>query len=442
MSPFIALFLFLASAFAQITYQNSSGTILRVDNGTYGPEAEEFHYYYDQWPIGLAVSSSGRLFVCYTRGTYDYTLGEAVNKTAGKTSHKAMEGLELKFPLEEAYPPNLNLPVSALNTSFNGIPFGSANSTGLISVQALYITPETSSRPETLWVLDTGRPSIMNAQGDPSMPYGQPGGPKVVAISLSNDTVYATYTFPANVHYPDSYMNDIRFDLRPNVTTGGQGVAYIVDSSDEGRPGFIMLDLGTGESWRRLTQHPSVLRVNNEVPVYQGKPFYQHTLGQPINTLREGLDGIQITPDGSRIYYSPLTSDYLFSVPSANLLARDTDPLAEIAASANVSSHGQRGGNGNGFEGDSNGMIYQLVPEHNGVFVYDPNDLQTHPFVRDPRVIWPDSCTIGQDGYLYVNINQLPYQPMWNYGVDGRVHPGAVLRWKLPNGGGKIMSLS
>ncbi|KAE9974282.1 hypothetical protein EG327_008819 [Venturia inaequalis] len=425
MPPFVALFLFLASAFAQITYQNSSGTILRVDNGTYGPEAEEFHYYYDQWPIGLAVSSSGRLFVCYTRGTYDYTLGEAVNKTA-----------------EQAYPPNLNLPVSALNTSFNGIPFGSANSTGLISVQALYITPETSSRPETLWVLDTGRPSIMNAQGVSSMPYGQPGGPKVVAISLSNDTVYATYTFPANVHYPDSYMNDIRFDLRSNITSGGQGVAYIVDSSDEGRPGFIMLDLGTGESWRRLTQHPSVLRVNNDVPVYQGKPFYQHTLGQPINTLREGLDGIQITPDGSRIYYSPLTSNYLFSVPSANLLARDTDPLAEIAASANVSSHGQRGGNGNGFEGDSNGLIYQLVPEHNGVFVYDPNDLQTHPFVRDPRVIWPDSCTIGQDGYLYVNINQLPYQPMWNYNVDGRTHPGAVLRWKLPNDGSKIMSLS
>lgn len=86
MSPFIALCLFLTGAFTQITYQNSSGTILRVDNGTYGPEADEFHYYYDQWPIGLAVSSSGRLFVCYTRGTYDYTLGEAVNKTAGKVS--------------------------------------------------------------------------------------------------------------------------------------------------------------------------------------------------------------------------------------------------------------------------------------------------------------------------------------------------------------------
>lgn len=29
---------------AQVTYQNSSQTILRVDNGTYGPEIEEVHY--------------------------------------------------------------------------------------------------------------------------------------------------------------------------------------------------------------------------------------------------------------------------------------------------------------------------------------------------------------------------------------------------------------
>lgn len=73
-------------ASAQVTFQNSSGTILRVDNGTYGPPIEEYHYYYNQWPIGLAVSSTERLFVCYTRGTYEYTLGEAINKTAGQYS--------------------------------------------------------------------------------------------------------------------------------------------------------------------------------------------------------------------------------------------------------------------------------------------------------------------------------------------------------------------
>ncbi|KAL0264819.1 hypothetical protein SLS55_000772 [Diplodia seriata] len=409
----------------EVTYQEPSGTILRTDNGTYGPPLEEFHYYYDQWPIGLAVSSAGRLFVCYTRGQYAYTLGESVNKTA-----------EAPYPSAE-----LNLPVSSLNTSYNGIPFGSADSHGLISVQALYITPKTANRDETLWALDTGRASIMDSQGEVTVPYAQPGGPKLVGISLSNNSIYETFTFPADVHYPDSYMNDVRFDLRSDVTPGGKGVAYIVDSSDEGRPGFIILDLGTGESWRRLTQDPSVLRVDSDVPSYQGHPFYQRSVGQPVGHLREGLDGIQISPDGRTIYYSPLTGNYLYSVPAANLLARDDDPLAERAAKNNVSNLGQRGGNANGFEGDSNGLVYQLVPEHNAIYYYDPNDLQTHGYVRDPRILWPDSASVGEDGYFYVNINQLPYQPMWNNGQDLRVHPGAVLRAKLPNGGTKIMGV-
>jgi hypothetical protein len=43
---------------------------VRIDTGRYGPLLEEYHYFYDQWPIGLAVSKSGRVFTCYTRGMY------------------------------------------------------------------------------------------------------------------------------------------------------------------------------------------------------------------------------------------------------------------------------------------------------------------------------------------------------------------------------------
>ncbi|KAK3060106.1 hypothetical protein LTS18_009358, partial [Coniosporium uncinatum] len=340
------------------------------------------------------------------------------------------------YPSAEA-----NLPVSALNTTFNGIPFGSASSDGFISVQALYITSETSTRPETLWVLDTGRPTVQNADGSYTNVYAQPGGPKLCAISLTNDTVYRTYTFPPSVHYPDSSMNDMRFDFRPNATNSTAGVAYIVDSSNEGRTGFIILDLASGNSWRRLEQDPSTLRVQNDVPSYQGRPFYQRSPGMPITHLKEGLDGIQISPDGSRIYYSALTTDYLYSIPTANLRAPPTDPSVELNAHANVSSHGQRGGNANGFEGDNLGRIYQLMPEQNAIYYYDPTDGQTKGMVRDPRIIWPDGATIGQDGYLYININQLPYQPMWNNGMDLRVHPGAVLRFRIPNNGTKITSL-
>ncbi|OCT47431.1 Major royal jelly-related protein [Cladophialophora carrionii] len=405
---------------------NSSrfNTLLRVDNGTYGPPVEEVHYFYKYWPIGIAVSSTSRIFVCYTRGEYDYTVAE-VNSSTTETPYPSA---------------GLNLPSDALNTTLNGIDFGSANSTGLISVQALYITPaqNASGRPETLWLLDTGRPTIQSAStGGYSMAYAQPGGPKVVGVNLSNNSVYTTYTFPSTVHYPDSYMNDLRFDLRP-----GREVAYIVDSSNEGRNGFIMLNLTDGSSWRRLTQHPSVLRTYNALPSYQGHPFYYRNPGMGLGHQQEGLDGIQISPDGKHIYYSPLTSQNLYRIPTANLLLQDSQsPLAEQAASNNISWLGQRGGEANGFEGDSNGLVYMLMPTHNAVYYYNPDDLQVHGFIRDPRILWPDSASIGEDGYFYVIINQLPYQDEWNNGVNLRTLPGAILRAKLINGGSKIMSL-
>lgn len=239
------------------------------------------------------------------------------------------------------------------------------------------------------------------------MPYAQPGGPKLIGISLANDTIYTTYTFPADVYYPDSYFNDLRFDFQTNLSgTSGKGIAYLVDSSNEGRPGFIMLDLGTGKSWRRLTQAASTLRGNEDVPSYQGLPFYLRQKGQPIQWQLEGLDGIQLSPDGKTMYYSPLSQNYLYSVPTANLREQSSNPLAEIQAHANVSSHGQRGGNANGFEGDSNGLIYQLMPTQNAIYYFDPNDGLTHGFVRDPRIIWPDGASIAADGFIYMNINQ------------------------------------
>ena len=274
-----------------------------------------------------------------------------------------------------------------------------------------------------------------------AMPYAQPGGPKLVAVSLSNNSVYATYTFPATVHYLDSYMNDLRFDLRPNETNSTAGVAYINDSSNEGRPGFIMVDLATGESWRRLTEHPSVLRTYNDVPTYQGHPFYFRQPNVPFGHQQEGLDGIQLTPDGQYMYYSSLDGQDLYRIPTLNLRPRDTDPVAEQAASNNVTWLGQRGGEANGFEVDSNGLIYQLISTQNAIYYFNPADLQTHGFVRDSRILWPDSASIGFDGYFYMNINQLPYQPMWNNGVDLRVHPGAILRVKLPGNGTKITTL-
>lgn len=121
-----------------------------------------------------------------------YTLGEISNQTA-----------EVPYPNLE-----LNTPSGGLSTVIEGIAFGSNSQDTFISVQALFITPD-----DTLWVLDTGRPTI-NATSAPTMPYASPGGPKLCSINLANNSITKTYTFPPDVHFPDSYMNDLRFDMR------------------------------------------------------------------------------------------------------------------------------------------------------------------------------------------------------------------------------------
>lgn len=270
----------VAQAFFPVALNSTFGTSgarnIRVDTGTHGPLVEEYHYFYDQWPIGLAVSKNGRVFTCYTRGTYAYTLGEVVNETA-----------EVAYPNLE-----LNTPPQGLSAVSNGITFGSNDESHFISVQALYVTPD-----DTLWVLDTGRPTITQEEKI-SMPYAAPGGPKLVAIDLTTNSIRKTYTLPPTVHYPDSYMNDLRFDLRSNVTQSGGGIVYIVDSSNEGRTGFIMIDLATGESWRQLNQHPSTQVIPEVVPSYNGIPFYLRQHGYPLGFQEEGLDGAELDKYG------------------------------------------------------------------------------------------------------------------------------------------------
>lgn len=294
---------------------------------------------------------------------------------------------------------------------------------------------------DTLWVLDTGRPTINS-----TIVYAAVGGPKLVGIDLSSNQVTETFTFPSTVHYPDSYLNDVRFDF-----SEGSRIAYLVDSSNEGRSGFIVLDMTTGKSWRRLSQHPSVLHVYDAVPSYFGRPFYQVSQGYDGNVIpdslghiQEGLDGIALSPDGKcklehdvliqtnqeDLYFGPLTSSNLYRIQTSYLKANPSF-LAEQAAGNAVEYLGQAGSMKNGFESDSNGLIYISVPEQNGVYYYNPLDLQVHGFVHDPRILWADSMvsldfllsvaprikqltkqSVASDGYLYFTINQLFVQLM------------------------------
>jgi sugar lactone lactonase YvrE len=250
----------------------------------------------------------------------------------------------------------------------------------LIGVQSVVI-----DSLDRLWILDTGRVLTQDGQ----LLSSAVGGPKLIGVNLTTDEVFKTITFPQTVAYSDTYLNDVRFDLRSSITESGQGVAYITDSSTEGRNGLIIVDLGTGKSWRHLSLAQSVRSEGQFLAFVWNDPlYYDPKQGQPYTSLPFGSDGIAISNDGDTLYWTPLGSRYLYGVPTA--LLRATGPTSELLAQQGVRNLGQKGLS-DGLESDSNGLVYVGNIELNSIAVYNPQNGTTLPFVRDPRINWPDT---------------------------------------------------
>ena len=205
--------------------------------------------------------------------------------------------------------------------------------------------------------------------------------------------------------------------------------------------GFIILDLGTGKCWRRLTLHPSVLAVYNSVPSFNGKPFYVRGQKAQVRGLPEGVHGQALSANGEMLYYSPLSSSYLYGVPTAALRVRDEDNYyADWNASNQVQNLGQAGGVHSGFDSDTNNVVYMGAPESNAIYTYQPSVSPiVETLVRDPRLQYVDTLSIGFDGYLYGDVTQLFNESYWNNGTDLRTEPGFLFRTPLPNKGSKLL---
>ncbi|EGP88944.1 uncharacterized protein MYCGRDRAFT_108740 [Zymoseptoria tritici IPO323] len=407
-----------AAAYAQeqtYTFENQTDPGLYRDPLTAGPSPELIHLYNDQWPTGVAVSRNGRIFSNYPRAldpnNTEYTVAELfANNT------------------ERAYPnATYNLPPSGLVDNSTGTPMSVGNASHLTGVQSVVI-----DGANRLWILDTGRTAI----SDGTILPASPGGAKLVGVDLDTDQIFTTIVFDSKAAPAASYLNDMRFDLSSNLTKSGQGVAYITDSSPEGQNAIVVVDLGTGEAWRRLVLHPSVQANAGFVPTIAGYPVYINQTGDETATnVNFGADGIALSADNSELYYATTGGRELFSVPTKNLLDRSRN--AELKARGAVQYHGETGLK-DGMDTDTNGMIYAGNIEDNAVAYFDPATGLLNTLVRDPRFVWTDCVYSGFDGYLYFTQNQLWRRPQHWFGEERRVMPYALFRVPLPNGGTKI----
>lgn len=94
-----------------------------------------------------------------------------------------------------------------------------------------------------------------------------------------------------------------------------------------------------------------------------------------------------------------------------------------------VKDSGEKGPS-DGLEADSEGAIYTGDYEDNSIRKRLP-DGSWQTVVHDPRILWPDTLSVGTDGYLYFTANQLHRQAGFHGGKDLREKPYSLLRVKI-----------
>jgi sugar lactone lactonase YvrE len=342
---------------------------------------EAVAYFDGAMPTGVTISSKGRIFVNYPRW------GDNAPFTVA----------ELRDGKAVAYP---NTAINVFDPEHPGTP--------LISVQSVVVDPL-----DRLWILDTAAPGFAEPKA---------GGAKLVAVDLATDKVSKTIVLPPTVVLKTTYLNDVRFDLRQ----GKDGVAYITDSSISGPGGIIVVDLATGEAWRRLSGHPSTSADPSFVPIVEGERLAVRQAGKPPTPFAVASDGIALSADGETLYYCPLSSRHLYAVPTKVLLDRSA---SDEAVAAVVVDLGEKGAS-DGLEADAEGRVYAGDYEHDSIRQRQTNG-EWKTIAHDPRILWPDTLSVGPDGYLYFTANQLHRQAQFHGGQDGRIKPYALFRVKI-----------
>ncbi|WP_049293104.1 L-dopachrome tautomerase-related protein [Franconibacter helveticus] len=332
-------------------------------------------------PTGVTVTEAGRIFVNFPRW------GDDVPFTVA----------EVKGNQLVAYP---NPEINKADNARPGERF--------LSVQS--VVADGLGR---LWVLDTAAPGF-------SKPVT--GGAKLVAIDLKTNNVVKTLVFPPDVILDATYVNDMRFDFR----VGKAGVAYVTDSSLSGTGGIIVMDLATGKATRRLTGDRSTSPEPGFVPVVEGETLLQRHEDGSTAPFSVASDGIALSPDGKTLYYSPLSGRHLYAVSTE--LLRDPG-VSEAQLAAAVKDAGEKGAS-DGLEADANGAVYAGDYERNSIRKREPNG-EWRTLAHGPQILWPDTLSVGPDGYLYFTVNQLNRQPGFHGGKDLRQKPYALLRVRI-----------
>lgn len=187
--------------------------------------------------------------------------------------------------------------------------------------------------------------------------------------------------------------------------------------------GLVVLNIKSGESKLVLGNSTSV----KSDPNYHFSPLGTDLKKGDGSLLKVNSDGIALTPDNQYIYYKPLSDNRLYRIKTdllrdfkttENVLQENVEDLGKFITT-------------DGMIFDKKGNLYFGDLEKSSIVKITPA-LKMETLVQDKdKLIWPDSYSISDDGYLYISNSQIQLMPWFHNGKEQFKKPFKVFRIKI-----------
>ena len=228
-----------------------------------------------------------------------------------------------------------------------------------------------ADRENNLWAIDDASPH-----------HGEmvEGGAKLVQIDLATNGVRRVYRLDKDLAPPGTVLSHMRVDARSLYVT------------DAGLGAIVVIDRESGRGHRVLEGVPCSRADRTIVPLIHGKPLMHPDGRVPVINLSH----LELSPDGTWMYFTPLFGPTLWRVPTKYLHDRSLRS-EEVAAHAEAVV---RIPPVTGITADAAGNLYLSALTEDGVLKLGPDGhLQT--LIRDERISGPNEGSIGPDGFYY-----------------------------------------
>lgn len=261
-------------------------------------------------------------------------------------------------------------------------------------------------RDNVMWMLDQG-----HVEGVAASPRDE----KLIGWDLTTNTEKYRIEFPDSLYDKRcSFLNDVAVD-------NDNGFVYIADSGINCDPlkGALMVYDYRNNKVRRI--------LDGDVLTQDQAGFTFQIHGRKVlknSPMRTGADGIALSGDKKTLYWTNLTGNKLYSLPTA-LLRDFATPEAAIKAAATSQAIPS---NTDGLTADRDGNLYLTALTLNGIMKRDAATGAVSTLVSDEAISWPDTLSWGPDGSLYFVSNHLH---LW---VDGDMNfdtPNAVPNFRI-----------